>query len=650
MARASFRQYLHYRFDAFMARGGVSIFISLVVVFTGVLVLLTLLRAFVNSGDFGLEENAGGTWHQLYMVFIQLSDPGNMAYDIKSSLAFKVAAVLSGIAGVLILSSLIAFITTALNIRLERLKRGRSRVVEKDHTLILGWSDATVEVIRELIFANESESNPVIVVLAFTPKEHMDDFLQVRLPSTKNTRLVTRYGNTALPANLDVASLATAKSVIVLARAGDTATAEERAASDAKVIKTCLAVEACKPRGKKLNVVAELFDESNRQVVREITPGEFIAVDDDEILAKLIAQTSRSAGLSVVYNEILSFDGCEIYFHHDEWGAMNFGELQFHFKDGVPIGICEAQGKLELDPPANRPMKADDEILIVAQDDSTIQFQSKPVVVPLELELQEERLVRRIESALVMGWNERAPAFITEYADYVLDRSGVDVMVADADDEIRRRIQVLDEQLPTLEINLIEENPLKSEDLLKVEPFSYDSIILLSNEVHGGDLETTDSETIMKLLLLRKILADHPEQSKNTSIITEVLHADNQALIARAGVNDSIISTRLVSMMLAQMSEEPRMCEVYEEIFKEDGSEIYVKPARLYRREWPASLRFGDLMQLAQQRGETCIGVKMHGDNNTIEANFGVELIPPKDKVFSFGPQDFLVVVAEDET
>ena len=55
-------------------------------------------------------------------------------------------------------------------------------------------------------------------------------------------------------------------------------------------------------------------------------------------------------------------------------------------------------------------------------------------------------------------------------------------------------------------------------------------------------------------------------------------------------------------------------------------------------------------MQLAQQRGETCIGVKMHGDNNTIEANFGVELIPPKDKVFSFGPQDFLVVVAEDET
>ena len=36
-------------------------------------------------------------------------------------------------------------------------------------------------------------------------------------------------------------------------------------------------------------------------------------VDAEEILAKVMVQTSRTSGLSIVYAELLSFDGCEMY-------------------------------------------------------------------------------------------------------------------------------------------------------------------------------------------------------------------------------------------------------------------------------------------------------------------------------------------------
>ena len=44
----------------------------------------------------------------------------------------------------------------------------------------------------------------------------------------------------------------------------------------------------------------------------------------------------------------------------------------------------------------------------------------------------------------------------------------------------------------------------------------------------------------------------------------------------------------MVSMMFAQISEEPRIQDVYDELFDEDGSEIYIKPARLYFRPTPS--------------------------------------------------------------
>ena len=120
--------------------------------------------------------------------------------------------------------------------------------------------------------------------------------------------------------------------------------------------------------------------------------------------------------------------------------------------------------------------------------------------------------------------------------------------------------------------------------------------------------------------------------------------------MARTGVQDFIISNRFVSMILSQISEDADIKRVYDDLFEEDGSEIYLKPATLYFEELPVEVTFADMMGIAQKREEICLGVKIKEHEHDEDRNFGVKLIPEKTTRYTLGPEDSLVVVAEDET
>ena len=76
---------------------------------------------------------------------------------------------------------------------------------------------------------------------------------------------------------------------------------------------------------------------------------------------------------------------------------------------------------------------------------------------------------------------------------------------------------------------------------------------------------------------------------------------------------------------------------------------IYLKPLHLYADAFPVTLSYADMIGLAQKRSEVCLGLKVLADERKAEANYGVTLIPPKDQTFTLGPDDSLVVLAEDE-
>ncbi len=652
--QASMAEKLPYQVDTFLAKGSKALFVALTVAFFVALVLIGGVRFLFWALDWLIHDEATKSLSQgIWFTWLQLTDPGNMAQDNETFVGYKITAVVAGMTGVVIFSALIAFLTTALDQAIDDLKKGHSRVLETGHTLIVGWGPRVPEILRELVEAKESDDDPVVVILAELEKEDMDEYLRENWTDRRNLRVVTRSGPTASLHSLEKVSAEEAASCIVLASCGEAGSDSEKLTSDALVIKTVLAVIAHVGEDHDINIVAEVFDERNRHVVQDIAPERISVIDAQEILAKIMVQTSRTSGLSVVYAELLSFEGCEMYFHKADWGGITFGELQFHFPDGVPIGIRTGEGQIEMRTAPDYVMQADDEILIVADDDSTIEFQVSPVMTPKELPLKDARIEPGKERMLLLGWSPKVPILISEYSDYVLEGSEVHVVLKDVNYEIAGALEDLNNELDNASCTLIQKDPLSSQDLEEIDPFSYNVVIILSqNPDEDNSAERVDSETIIVLLHLRKLLrqAKAAGREVTTKLITEVLDSANQELISRAGVNDFIISNRMVSMMFAQISEEPDIQDVYDDLFQEDGSEIYVKPAWLYFEELPVTCRFGDLMQMVRRRDtEICIGYKIKALETDADQNFGVKLIPLKDSMVTLTAEDGLVVVAEDD-
>lgn len=651
MEKPSLRQRLQYAFDNFIARGSTSIYLILGILFFVLIVAFGLWRAVVAIQDGEVTDDQTTFFsQQFFIAFLELTDPGNMAQDLESSIYMKIPAVGAGVIGIVMLSVLIAIITTSLIEQMERLRKGRSRVIEEDHTLILGWDDQrVVEILRELIMANESEPDAAVVILSEKDKEEMDLYLRQVLPNRGTTRVITRNGSTSSVLNLNLASASTCKSCIILATAKEESSREEKNLSDARAIKTILALtSACPQEENELNVVVELFDDHHSAIIKENCPHRVEAVNANEILAKILVQTSRSVGLSIAYSEIFSFDGCEMYLHKGKWPETQFGVCQFHFPDGVPMGIRREDGELLINPHYHTALYPGDEVLILAQDDSTVEYKEEPVTIPRDLPFEYKEMERTVENELIIGWNRKGKVIIQEYAEYVMEGSRIEVILQNPTWDERAEIKELDERLEHLTIRIIEKDPLLIETLLAAHPSSHDNIIILS----GGedtDPEKADAQTILILLLLRKIFEENPDETVNTRLITEVMDSSNRDLIAQAGVKDFIISNRFVSMLLAQMSENIEIKSVYDSLFEEDGSEIYLKPAHLYFNEFAARLTFADCMFAAQKREEVCLGIKITQDEENPEKNFGVDLVPIKDTIYHLKEDDCLIVLAENE-
>lgn len=651
--RATRHEKLRYRFDNFMAGGGRSIFTGLVLAFLIAFVVLAVLRGVLVWIVGGTIERGGGFWRQALITFLELTDPGSMTQDIETSpwVVLTFTAV-SGLVGIVLLSSLIAFLTTAIDARLVQLRKGHSKVLHDGHTVILGWNDRLIEILEELVLANESEQDPMVVVLSDGDKEEMDDFLGQYLGDTANTTVLTRSGSTSSLVDLDVVSIESAKSAIVLARCSPTDQVTELHDSDIAVIKTVLALVAATPDNSSVPIVAELFSERHRRIARGIAPAEVTVVDADDILAKILVQTSRSLGVAQVYDEMLSFDGAELYFYCTEWpDGLTFGDAAMRFEDGVPIGIRRASGPLLTNPDGHSRIHPGDELLMVASDDSLIELQSAAIAPQRPLTVTGRGVERAPERQLLVGWTRKAPTIVREYAQYVADGSAMHVLLRAESDEVRGEIDRLNVEVPNIELSILEGDPLRSDVLTEIDPFSYDEIILLSQ--HGSAAandERTDSETIIILLLLRELLERHQDDWRRPKLITEVLDSSNQALVTQTGVYDFVVSNRLVSLLLAQLSEDPRKEGVFESLFTEAGAEVYCKPLGWYREELPLRATFADLMWLAGERGEVAIGVKLKAHEANAGRRHGIRLIPPKDEVFELGPDDALVVLADDES
>lgn len=92
------------------------------------------------------------------------------------------------------------------------------------------------------------------------------------------------------------------------------------------------------------------------------------------------------------------------------------------------------------------------------------------------------------------------------------------------------------------------------------------------------------------------------------------------------------------------------MLKVYEDLFSEEGSEVYLKPVHLFLGEIPPDMPFADLCAAALDRNETCFGVHVLDEEKDKSKGYGIYINPPKSQPFTLRPDDRLITLAEDET
>lgn len=641
MKAASAGSRFKYAFDNFMARGGLSIFLALLTLSVAAFLIMGVVRLAFNAVL--PDESVKEIGDQLWRVFLQISDAGAVAEDGEAGIANKVIGIITIFIGLVLFSSLVAFITSQFEARLTALKKGRSQVIESRHTLILGYTDRLVEIAREIIVANESEKDAAIVILADRDKEEMDEDLREKLPDRGSTRIVTRSGPVSTLLSLRKVAVTQARSIIVLNPAGVAAGSAEQETGDAIVLKAIMAVVAACGGSDLPEIVAELRGSQNRKLAASVAPGKVHTIDEDEVLAKIMVQTSRISGLAIVYSNLVGFVGNEVYFFKVPAAGVTFLDMQMSFDSCSLLGYRRG-AQIVLNPAPSAALQEEDELILLAEDDSTIRYKKsaaslrKPQIPETKIQVSPER-------QLIVGWNARAPIVIEEYAKYLKPGSAIDIVAKEITRELRKDMARIRQANPEIEMRLFRADVHVPGTIEKIAPQTYDNAILLSAE--SDNAEEMDAHTIAALLEFRAYFRGMPDV--RTQLITEVKDSDNTEIIMETGVKDFLVSNQFVSKIYAQVSESPDVLTVYDDLFSPEGSEIYIKPLSLYA-DAPGEFLFSDLVVRASLRNETCFGIKIRSLETNMEENYGVVLNPAKNAKFQLGLDDSLIVLSEDES
>ena len=608
---------LRYRFDLALSRGPLIVigYLALIVIaivgFSAMLLTVFELAGINGRGSLSFPE---AFWQSLLRVL----DTGTVAND--NDWPARIIALFVTISGILLAGSLIGLIANAVDQQIEKLRKGRSAVLEHDHTLVLGWSPRLPSILSELVIANENRKHAAFVVLAQQPKDELEDELRRLVPDTKTTRVVCRTGDVGNAADLRMVNVEQARSVIVLS--GDD--------GDAGVVKAVLALRSVDPTFERIRVVAELDDADHAATLRDLTDGRVATVRAEEVITRVAAQACHQIGLATVFRDLLDFDGDEIYF-------ATVGELDGHayreavnaFEGASVIGVYRDR-TVRLNPPPDEVIRVGDEIIAIAADDDKVIFTGFVKDAALSLADLAPFTEPQQHIALV-GWSAVGSTVLRELDQFLTPGSIIDVLVdraVYAPEEIAippcKRCDVRVHAIASGAKALIDE----------LGEHRYDKAIVLGYRRNMTPAQA-DARSMLMLLALHRAWAGDPHRPR---MVAEMLDSSNVEIAQTTGVDDFIVSDELSSLMIAQVSERLELQAVFNELFDAEGCFVSLRPAPLYA---PVNeeTSYASIVASAVLRGDTAIGYRLGHEPPVLN--------PPKSTRLRLSDEDQVLVLAE---
>ncbi|CAI5527146.1 unnamed protein product [Closterium sp. Naga37s-1] len=184
VAAAPFSKRLAYRVDVLFSTHS---YVKSLALLTATLVLIAVggLALYAVSGKERLVL-ADATWR----AWTYVADAGNHADS--EGVGPRVVSVSVSIGGMLVFALMVGLVSEGISEKVDSLRKGKSDVIEHNHTLILGWSDKLASLLKQLAVANESMGGGVVVVMAERDKEEMESEISKMEFAFKGTSVICR--------------------------------------------------------------------------------------------------------------------------------------------------------------------------------------------------------------------------------------------------------------------------------------------------------------------------------------------------------------------------------------------------------------------------------------------------------------------------
>ena len=613
-----------YWFDNQMAEGTP----ALIKLLSVVTVIAALFVGFlVGLAGYGMGES-------IFISLTHLMDPGTVAGDDLAKPLFVVFMFVVTCFGILLTSTLTGIICNAIDEKVQDLRRGKSAVVEEGHVIVLGTADGIYTIISELIEANSNHPREAVVIMDDKDtKDVMDDKINARFPDKKTTQIICRCGSITDMTDLRVCSFDTCMSVII------------NAESDATTLKSILVVTSLlKECGNdKAYITAVIRDEQNKEAAELAGEGYVEVLSYEDVMCRIVAHTGRYTGLSLVYTDLFDMDGSEFYIEeHPRAAGKTLSELNRYFPVSMVVGFVTAQGEVLLNPEPNRVAQPGDRIILFAEDDGVSQMDEHPAPI------REDTIVRDYKKEppaktdmLILGYSEKLKRVLMEEDHYIAP--GSLMTVALPQEQASHRKELNDLKFENIRMEVVECDIYNRDELEQLlEPQM--RVLVLAEEEEGMDDETAEARDAKILMLLLQLRYLSETKGYKLNVTSEMLRVENQEVAQYANVNDFVVSKNLTSLIVTQICQARELKQIFQELLREDGSEIYVRPAKNYVVAGQKTDIYTACEAASRQR-EALIGYRtMNPDTEEVE----IVMNPPKSREIVFGEHDSFVVISLD--
>lgn len=458
----------------------------------------------------------------------------NAILDIEHTETLVLATIVFVIGLILFSGTIIALTTNAIKEYFQKKETNAGKIYLEDHIVILNYNTKVPELVSDLLYIGEKDLN--ILILSELDKSYIERHLLNELRKSKkfiqslaNVRLLVKQGNPLLKSELEDISIEHAKAILIMNK--DLKIHDDLFHSDMNVIKIVLGLAEFKFM-RKTTIVSEVkhYDskhriESLKSLVKGLEDVLVLPICFDRRLGQIMAQTIIDNKIDDIYLSLFSFQGAEVYLLRNH----SFEDCLIHHSHLIPL---EEKG---------------DDLYVLAEHDLDIHKRSSHVYEPKLLK-SKKWIEKKHTPIYVVGKNNKLQFLIQSFEDYKkLYQQTYPLHVWDEKD-IEKMIDMLNSNHEEA------------------------TILLLSDENAMED--AIDTNVLGTLIDIQSQL-----KNPNVHVIVELLEPKNSRLIQDFRIEKTIISNKIISLLLSKLALFPETADFYDQLLtispSQDGKDDY---------------------------------------------------------------------------